>query len=1199
MVTETLMHRNVLLALTAIFLTLPALACEPGPTPTLPPAQTATATSRPVQPTETATVPPTPSPTPTPTPVAGPIDLGVPAGDAYGPEAMAVDAARGLAYVLSGYGDAAESEEESVLSVVDVERGEVLETVALPVAFRGSTTLALAPAGDRLFIAGGDDYRLMVVATGAGAQPLGQVLAEQSDVRAIALDPVALRLYSVGSEQVRVLDINSMQEIVQATPPATLSPPPAQVLVAVNGQTARLYLGSPNSDIVTVHRVDDLQKVADILPAGEPEEIVSGAGSSQVYLVMRSRQDGSKQVAVIDGNQVTRVWVPQGGFDIRAVVSDDVPDLAYLWGTAQGPESRLRAVDPITGEMVATIPLPTGSITAAVISAGKSYLLTWSSALATVALEDGAVEHVVRLGVTLRDAIVDSATERLLVVDSAGTLHVLDAASLQHVDTLPRAVGRPAESIYAAPLSVVDGRLFVPDQDANETAVLDAATGEQVATIPKAGPATFDASRNRLFVTRQGVFIVDPDTYEIVGSIDETVRKTLFSGEPSAIAAQYDAAHDLLFVTMSNNSPGSSSSTWLQVYDGEALQRLDTPIKTDRQFLAGLAVDPATDLVYVASSFPTGDLAVFTTRGELLRRLQYLTGELFLDAGQQRLYVTGWDGLASLDTATHDVVDYRRLTSNGYREFTTFDPVHRRFYTTLSNSADLQILRPEDGEPVAAQVVGRLPAKQIRYLAAAADGALLASSDDGSAYRQVDGGWRSISGGLPPLGWPVVHPARGVPGVLFAHLRQPGNAYGLFRSEDGGQTWQPAVRGLKDLDVRDLALSPGFANDRTAVLLSGEDGVFRTTDGGETWQPVSEVAGQYVALAAAAAGPPTFLVLARKPDVYDKTYVYAPAGATGDLEQIGSIPSAVLPGSDALALSPDFARDGVAIAGLYQAGLFLSRDSGHTWRQLPPRPEAFSVVYTVRFSPDFASDRTVYALMAPSYFGPEDRSVLVRSTDGGETWQRAVDADPLISALAMGPAGDLWVGDAPGDVRPLDPAQLYWEIAREPPPTPVPTPSEPPAGFYPPEGAFAELWATDPDVRQALGWTAEPEPRQTAAAFQPFEGGVMIWRGDTRTIYVLYDDGSWDAFEDTWTPDQPERDPNIQAPAGREQPVRGFGKVWRERPGVRERLGWALRSEEAYSSPVQGFERGTAMGVGASVYVLTRVAGEPATWLER
>ncbi|MBS1250972.1 MAG: hypothetical protein MAG451_00001 [Anaerolineales bacterium] len=117
----------------------------------------------------------------------------------------------------------------------------------------------------------------------------------------------------------------------------------------------------------------------------------------------------------------------------------------------------------------------------------------------------------------------------------------------------------------------------------------------------------------------------------------------------------------------------------------------------------------------------------------------------------------------------------------------------------------------------------------------------------------------------------------------------------------------------------------------------------------------------------------------------------------------------------------------------------------------------------------------------------------------------------------------------------------------------------------------------------------------------------MMWRGDTRTIYVLYDGDapgasgrrSWDGFEDTWTPDQPESDPALQPPPDRQQPVRGFGKVWRTQPGVRERLGWALAPEEAYASPIQAFERGAVVGLGSSVYVLVRAAGAPAIWMRR
>ena len=43
--------------------------------------------------------------------------------------------------------------------------------------------------------------------------------------------------------------------------------------------------------------------------------------------------------------------------------------------------------------------------------------------------------------------------------------------------------------------------------------------------------------------------------------------------------------------------------------------------------------------------------------------------------------------------------------------------------------------------------------------------------------------------------------------------------------------------------------------------------------------------------------------------------------------------------------------------------------------------------------------------------------------------------------------------------------------------------------------------------------------------------------------------------------------------AGLRTPQRGFGKVWRENPAVRERLGWATqpeRSETAYISDFSG-----------------------------
>ena len=92
----------------------------------------------------------------------------------------------------------------------------------------------------------------------------------------------------------------------------------------------------------------------------------------------------------------------------------------------------------------------------------------------------------------------------------------------------------------------------------------------------------------------------------------------------------------------------------------------------------------------------------------------------------------------------------------------------------------------------------------------------------------------------------------------------------------------------------------------------------------------------------------------------------------------------------------------------------------------------------------------------------------------------------------------------------------------------------------------------------------------SAAAEQPFEGGVMIWLEATDSIYIfIRNDTSWQRFEDTWSEGQPESDPAIVPPAERFQPIRGFGKVWRDNPEAKEKLGWALGPELGFESVLQ------------------------------
>lgn len=91
----------------------------------------------------------------------------------------------------------------------------------------------------------------------------------------------------------------------------------------------------------------------------------------------------------------------------------------------------------------------------------------------------------------------------------------------------------------------------------------------------------------------------------------------------------------------------------------------------------------------------------------------------------------------------------------------------------------------------------------------------------------------------------------------------------------------------------------------------------------------------------------------------------------------------------------------------------------------------------------------------------------------------------------------------------------------------------------------------------------------TDAVGHDFEGGRAYWYKATTAypqnlIYIIYNDGTWAVYEDTWNTSLPIDDPSIVPPPGRFQPVRGIGKVWREQSGVRTKLGWAYEAEYAF-----------------------------------
>jgi len=86
----------------------------------------------------------------------------------------------------------------------------------------------------------------------------------------------------------------------------------------------------------------------------------------------------------------------------------------------------------------------------------------------------------------------------------------------------------------------------------------------------------------------------------------------------------------------------------------------------------------------------------------------------------------------------------------------------------------------------------------------------------------------------------------------------------------------------------------------------------------------------------------------------------------------------------------------------------------------------------------------------------------------------------------------------------------------------------------------------------------------------------MIWIQARDEIFVLFADEPtprWRVFPDLFEEGMLELDPMRTPPAGRLQPIRGFGLVWRSDPEVQARLGWALQPERGFTTRIQATAR--------------------------
>ena len=848
-------------------------------------------------------------------------------------------------------------------------------------------------------------------------------------------------------------------------------------------------------------------------------------------------------------------------------------------------------------------------------------------------------------GATIADFRFDRTLDRLYATDTSGQLHVLDATTYAPVTTLPlggnlelderngrlyvfqpfvREGEDPAihviDTATLAEVGVLSGgaiavdaernRLFVGDpytystpEDARGVRVVDGATLAEIRVIDQPGTPVYNPERNELLIVAYTVYTADPDTGEVTGDLYpeltdlDQIGFLWCNSCRWADDAWYVPGQGMIAVDINAHCAGKGCGvvTPPRWYRAATMEPVDAAVAPELQADCGTAVTAAG---------PIGDRYY---RNRIYDRYVVYTN-LYVDdlAGQP---ITWRDGLSTEFVNANTGQGY--LFDGRVIDLATLSPIGQwpaacvlgydaeRGLLFGKREGSLYVIAERGGpvpqvEPAADQP---LPDAWITGVHAspafAVDNTILAESENGAIYRSTDAGasWVRLRGGLPEDEYQTLtvafSPNYGVDRTLYATgYRGEYWGQGVWRSTDGGDSWQPLWNDLTHLRGEALYFDADFAQSQTLVVQSefydvaqqvSGSSYHQSTDGGLTWTLV--VTGNY--------------------NTTDGTVPLPPV-------------SELLPNGNAAPALAVRLND-------YRQNVLFTVD-GSTWQTATVRPAGTDLLLDVLPAPGYPASATAYAVSGASVW---------RTTDDGATWAQwdddrfanPDDFDNKIRSAAITPllaSGGyrLLLGTGTGEVVILDPTTMAWQetpgaaIAAAAPapaaavdislPTPTPLAPEPlageaPDGLFRPEGGFASFWENSPRIQQDLGWATQAQPVQGGAAIQRFDNGVMVWVQENGRIYAFLNDGTWRSYEDTFREGDPERDPAFSPPPGKQQPERGFGKVWRENPDLRDAIGWALAKEEPSSAQRQLFERGTMLRVGVFAYTMVGT-DESGTW---
>jgi photosystem II stability/assembly factor-like uncharacterized protein len=597
--------------------------------------------------------------------------------------------------------------------------------------------------------------------------------------------------------------------------------------------------------------------------------------------------------------------------------------------------------------------------------------LYFSSPAFLLALDAITLQPVWRLPLS-RDPISvaiapDAGT--IFVGDAGGDVHVLDSQTHAEVDILPGVGG-------TVDVDSAHGWLYAGDEFAGGISVYNLATLDLRGVIPQPGRPTASPADGLVYILEEDVYSGDGATLAVIEG--RTTRNAGCNGCSFPTGVVVDPTSGLVHVTTYGvwvGKPGPTGQITLDPATGRAFVARTT---------GGYRV------VYTLAAY--ADLTLETP----LAWRDGLYGQPLYNPATRHLYLTDGSRLLVLDGETLDLIGWLYPSDEDLTPAAVDAQSGAAYFL-----AGHQVLVLEDSggraEAPPPRSVARLPGP-IEGIAPLPDGMLFVRAygrDDyvSRLYRSTDGGeaWEEVRGGLPGAPNDLASAPDGtfyaalVPTAWQAETNEASWGEGVYRSEDGGDTWSLLGRGLAHL--------------RVSRIYVGDDGMVYVLATG-MWPEQQNWA------------VPTIWRLGAD-DRWSQVEI-PEAGPFVDAD--GDLPYAYTQATQAAwhALTGE--------GDLYRPWgneLQLSTNAGVTWETIGAGPV------------DYGTDVLTGAGDPPTLYWLTWEAVY-RSTDGGTSWARLAhpalaDSEPTaVAVAAWGGEETLFVGTEAGELLVLPAAEADW-----------------------------------------------------------------------------------------------------------------------------------------------------------------------------